>query len=162
MAKRIKVGMKECEYCGKIFDPQDEELDFMEETYLLLYGNLRKCLCAECAVEAIENNETGIYFEQCEKCGKTFDLAEEEEIFSSHFSWEDGCTLRDYWKKETLCAECALNLIDEEASEPDTYEDDEYDGKKIDVTEAALIWASNGKDEDYMFGYTEEELEDAL
>jgi hypothetical protein len=31
-----------------------------------------------------------------------------------------------------------------------------------DVWDAADIWASNGKDEDYMFGYTEEELENAL
>ena len=32
----------------------------------------------------------------------------------------------------------------------------------LSVEEAALIWASHGKDEDYMFGYSEEELEDAL
>lgn len=32
----------------------------------------------------------------------------------------------------------------------------------ISVDEAAAIWASHGKDEDYMFGYSEEELEDAL
>lgn len=32
----------------------------------------------------------------------------------------------------------------------------------MDVYEAALIWASNGKDEDYTFGYSEEELEVAL
>jgi hypothetical protein len=30
------------------------------------------------------------------------------------------------------------------------------------VYDAAQIWASNGKDEDYMFGYSEDELEDAL
>ena len=30
------------------------------------------------------------------------------------------------------------------------------------VYDAALIWASNGKDEDYTFGYSEDELEDAL
>lgn len=40
--------------------------------------------------------------------------------------------------------------------------DDEYDDEAISVYDAALIWASNGKDEDYTFGYTEEELEDAL
>ena len=39
------------------------------------------------------------------------------------------------------------------------YEDDEED---INIYDAAEIWLSNGKDEDYMFGYTEEELEDAL
>ncbi len=38
---------------------------------------------------------------------------------------------------------------------------EEFD-ESLSVYEAAEIWASNGKDEDYMFGYTEEELEDAL
>ena len=33
---------------------------------------------------------------------------------------------------------------------------------KFSVYDAADIWLSNGKDEDYMFGYTEEELERAL
>lgn len=40
------------------------------------------------------------------------------------------------------------------------YDDEEEDS--LNVYDAALIWASNGKDEDYMFGYTQEELEDAL
>lgn len=41
-------------------------------------------------------------------------------------------------------------------------EDDDEAGERLNVYDAALIWASNGKDEDYTFGYTEEELEDAL
>lgn len=41
-------------------------------------------------------------------------------------------------------------------------DDEDEDSESISVYDAALIWASNGKDEDYMFGYTEEELEDAL
>ncbi len=57
-----------------------------------------------------------------------------------------------YWDGETYCCDYC-------ASEDDC---DEYDDEKLDVYDAALIWASNGKDEDYMFGYTEEELEDAL
>ncbi len=40
-------------------------------------------------------------------------------------------------------------------------ENDDEDGM-LPVEDAALIWASNGKDEDYMFGYSWEELEDAL
>ena len=46
----------------------------------------------------------------------------------------------------------------------DEYDEDEYDddSETLSVYDAALIWASNGKDEDYTFGYTEEELEDAL
>lgn len=40
--------------------------------------------------------------------------------------------------------------------------DDNIDDESLSVWEAADIWASNGKDEDYMFGYSYEELEDAL
>ena len=43
--------------------------------------------------------------------------------------------------------------------EPD---DDDDDGESLSVDDAALIWASNGKDEDYTFGYSEDELERAL
>ena len=42
----------------------------------------------------------------------------------------------------------------------DDNEDD--DNESLDVYDAADIWLSKGRDEDYMFGYTEEELEDAL
>lgn len=41
------------------------------------------------------------------------------------------------------------------------YEDDS-DEESISVYDAAEIWESNGRDEDYTFGYTEEELENAL
>lgn len=42
------------------------------------------------------------------------------------------------------------------------YADDEEDSETLSVYDAALIWASNGKDEDYTFGYSEDELEDTL
>ena len=42
-------------------------------------------------------------------------------------------------------------------------DDDDYDdSESLSVDDAALIWASNGKDEDYTFGYTEYELEKHL
>lgn len=41
-------------------------------------------------------------------------------------------------------------------------DDEDYGGESLSVYDAALIWASNGKDEDYTFGYTTAELEDAL
>lgn len=46
----------------------------------------------------------------------------------------------------------------------DSCGEDDYDdeGEPLSVYDAADIWASNGKDEDYMFGYSEEELEAAL
>ena len=36
------------------------------------------------------------------------------------------------------------------------------DEERLSVCDAALIWISNGMDEDYTFGYSEEELKDAL
>lgn len=71
------------------------------------------------------------------------------------------------------CEECGYendvtedNIVDGN----DNYDDDDFDyydyddddGEKLSVDEAAEIWISHGKDEDYTFGYTEEELEDAL
>ena len=44
----------------------------------------------------------------------------------------------------------------------ETYTCDWCEGEGLSVYDAADIWASNGKDEDYMFGYSEEELEAAL
>lgn len=76
------------------------------------------------------------------------------------------------------CKECGyLNYIDEneilddyeleefENSGFDTYNEyaeDRDSGEGISIDEAAQIWASHGKDEDYTFGYSEDELEDAL
>ena len=62
------------------------------------------------------------------------------------------------------CSVCGcLNFIDENNV---VGEDDEEDfgggSERLSVWDAADIWASNGKDEDYMFGYSEDELEDAL
>lgn len=50
------------------------------------------------------------------------------------------------------CTNCKYGLDD----------DDDDNDESLSVYEAAEIWASHGKDEDYMFGYTEKELEDAL
>ena len=44
-----------------------------------------------------------------------------------------------------------------------TEDSDNYDeSESLSVEDAAEIWRSNGCDEDYTFGYTEEELEKAL
>jgi hypothetical protein len=54
------------------------------------------------------------------------------------------------------------SLLDDESKELDEIDESEEFDETLSVYEAAEIWASHGKDEDYMFGYTEEELEDAL
>lgn len=58
-----------------------------------------------------------------------------------------------YVYSEMYCDNCKYGLDDE---------GDNQSGESLSVYEAASIWASNGKDEDYTFGYSEAELEEAL
>lgn len=74
----------------------------------------------------------------CPDCGHRMRRAKDE-IFGT---WDGESYICDY---------CA----------GDEYDDDD-DGESLSVDDAALIWLSNGMDEDYTFGYTEEELRDAL
>lgn len=57
-----------------------------------------------------------------------------------------------YWH----CEECKMSFFE-------GYNDEDApEGEGLSVYEAATIWASHGKDEDYMFGYSEDELESVL
>lgn len=103
--------MSRCEWCGKEYDRDEAERIFSSETFCLSYSNIRKDLCGECAVEAIENEVDGVYFETCEECGKEFDPIEESSEFDSNFGWANGTSLRDYWDDKILCAECALKKV---------------------------------------------------
>lgn len=71
---------------------------------------------------------------------------------------------------EWTCTKCGHindvsenNILDEYENpyENDDDDDDDDDGEGLSVFDAADIWRSHGEDEDYMFGYTREELEDA-
>lgn len=88
-------------------------------------------------------------YAKCPRCGKVAHGHDEiEELFGYRYFGT---------KPQSWCRECRSNGKN---NYNDDYDDDE--SEKLSVGEAAQIWASNGKDEDYMFGYTEEELEDAL
>ena len=90
----------------------------------------------------------------------------------AHMNGQPGFTTTS---GQWTCTECgSLNDVSEnnifeteedhqdylEMMEEDNYDED--DEESISVYEAAEIWASRGMDEDYMFGYTEEELRNAL
>ena len=106
--------MARCEWCGEKFDPTEAEEQFEDETYMLTYSNLRVTLCGKCAVEAINDKADGVYFETCEKCGKTFDLIEEQSEYDSRFSDCNGTDLSDHWDNGILCADCAIEALQEE------------------------------------------------
>lgn len=52
------------------------------------------------------------------------------------------------------CEACRYGLDDDDDEELD-------ESQALSVHDAADIWASNGQDEDYMFGYSRQELLDA-
>ncbi len=65
---------------------------------------------------------------------------------------------------EWTCTECGcVNDVTEDniRYDYDSDFDDDDDDERLSVWDAADIWRSHGKDEDYMFGYSEEELENA-
>ena len=121
--------MPKCEWCGKIFDLNDAEDDFDMEMGILSYRHIQKCLCGACAIAAIEEEVDGVYFETCERCGKTFDLILDKSAYSNHFSWDNGTNLYAQWDEQILCADCAIEAyeaeVDEEYDEDDNDLDDE-------------------------------------
>ena len=84
----------------------------------------------------------------CEKCSNQFLGV----IKGGATLWSEDVELENIGYHEWRCPRCG-----------EIYEiDDDDEDESLSVYEAAEIWASYGKDEDYTFGYTEEELEDAL
>lgn len=68
----------------------------------------------------------------------------------------DDCTV---WS----CVACGhTNFITEDEIIWDEDFDNNSFSERLSVDDAALIWLSYGKDEDYMFGYSAQELEDTL
>lgn len=77
-------------------------------------------------------------YAECPQCGKVaYGDDEIEELFGFRY----GGT-----KPQSWCRECRSGSSSE----------------RLSVYDAALIWQSNGMDEDYTFGYSENELRDAL
>jgi len=64
--------------------------------------------------------------------------------------------------REWECRYCDIIYTGIDDDDEDYDDDEDEYGERLNVRDAALIWASRGKDEDYTFGYSEEELEDAL
>lgn len=116
--------MAKCENCNERFD-RDEAASYFEMETGLSYDNLRKTLCGECAVQAIEDLEDGVYSETCEECGRTFDLIEDQADFDSHFDLSNGTSLRDYWDSKILCCECAIEKAEEDMESDDDDDDDD-------------------------------------
>ena len=99
--------MPRCELCKEEYDPDEAKAFFDGASYngLLIYENVRPNFCGRCALKAVKEEEwDGVYFEECELCGKTFDLVDEE------FSYDRGLLAAWDRHEKILCASCASKL----------------------------------------------------
>ena len=100
-----------CDRCGREFDPEYWELGFYQ------LENFNECLCEDCAEKAVDDMEDGLYFEECEECGKRFDYIEAD----GEFERRKGVSLRSLERR--LCLDCAINNYDDEIEDSDDDED---------------------------------------
>lgn len=99
---------------------------------------------ALCCVNNIDSlTEYGSYAE-CPHCGL---IAHGEQEIEELFGFRYDGTMPRSW-----CRSCRGS-----GNSSNAYEDE-----RISVYDAADIWVSNGEDDDYMFGYSEDELRRAL
>lgn len=100
--------MRICDNCGKEFDYDEEESEFICEYGLYNFEYFKRCLCADCAGEVIESEDIGEYYEFCEKCGRKFDYFADNYAI---YSFTDGeRKLSDF--EEILCEDCAFKEME--------------------------------------------------
>ena len=96
---------KVCDICGAVFD-EDEARDLFEMEVLRNYNYLTKCLCAKCAIEAINDKDGTLYYEICENCGTRFDPFEAELEFA-RLTGDDAVEMDMFGRY--LCLDCSLD-----------------------------------------------------
>ena len=103
--------MAVCDVCKNRFEEKEAKFEFERLTWRLKYEKLEKCLCANCAVLAVERKQEGVYFDNCVRCGRRFDLAVDERESEHQMDHFHGKTLRDFWDDGPLCADCASEKL---------------------------------------------------
>jgi hypothetical protein len=104
-----------CEWCGKEYDEYEEEEIFSFEIFDYEYSRLTKELCAQCAIQGIEEEVEGVITVACYECGKDMDYFEEMSNYSTYGNLD--CGLDGFSRR--LCCDCAISLEDEEFPSPD-------------------------------------------
>lgn len=97
--------MQKCECCGKAFSEEEAKREFADE-YIMSYSNIRKKLCGKCAINAMDNYEKGVYFVNCERCGKLFDLNKEDEECLDSLLDKEEYELINFWTQRMICLNC--------------------------------------------------------
>lgn len=98
-----------CEKCGVEFDEDEVGFEFqmsVDSAFPVSYDEFGRSLCVDCAVEEFES---GNYFDTCECCGKRFNPQDDESEFLRQVS--DRFVDADMFTFGLLCADCAANKL---------------------------------------------------
>ena len=93
----------------------------------------------------------------------TYNNASDFSAFNFHFDYDS-----DFSSGECMCYLCAIDDVEEKVAAAfaeagvEEFDDEDDDSEMISVHDAANIYRSKGCDEDYRFGYSHEELIEAL
>ena len=101
--------------CGNDFDRDEAEYQFINEYPGLNFDNLVGDICFECARDAMEAEDSGIYLETCEECGTRFDFIENRASPAYDDPSSLDADLQFVWNRvgKILCADCARDHLDE-------------------------------------------------
>ena len=110
--------------------------------------------------EVLEKAKTMASERRCPECESIMENVDGDVVVchSCEF-WVEMDMLEQVWEDHIISEE-GIDSDEDEWETDDTENED--DGEAYSVYDAALAWLHSGCDEDYMFGYTEDELRDAL
>ena len=108
--------MAKCKWCGQKFKRSEAEDEFDGDYRLLSYSCFRIRLCYDCACSAIDDEIEGVYFEECEECGNTFDYVVDNAEFEDRVPEYCSISMWDCWDEadKILCFDCAMDVYRKE------------------------------------------------
>lgn len=153
---------KICEICKRPFSFQDT-LELFESETGFAYSKFCGNFCLDCALRSFDEllHSSGAEF-TCTGCNRVCALSDEYRRFEEA-SGNSNCNYRAIraFREQNLCWDCALKLNSSSAWQ----EQEQENGAKhegMPIADAARIWLQTGKNEGYTYGYSEEELLEAL
>lgn len=101
--------MAKCIRCGCEYDKED---------VVLLHADVSRVpvdMCQDCLDETYDMGETGLFYDTCERCGKSYDVFEEKDTYDNQWIGAGKRAFDDF--DEVLCSDCAIQEMERLNSE---------------------------------------------
>lgn len=107
-----------CSRCGCEYDEDDINMIHAD------VSRIPVDMCQDCLDDAYDDGEYGLFYDTCERCGKSFDVMEEKDDYDSSISGgANGIEFDSF--DQILCADCALVERENILHEDDDDEEDD-------------------------------------